>query len=290
MIKNVKEFFLPKTIKDAVKLLESGEGRSVILAGGTSFVLRPPKKAINIVSLRDLPLKKIQVGDKKVSIGSMVSLAELSKANQIKDYVGESLKEAAHRTATTSLRNLITIGGNLVQIYSWSNLAVIALTAKMTIVLTGRKTRRINARDFFLKHPTQILKPNEILTAIEYNLPASKNILTSAFAKFSLTQNDYSLLSAGIYLKIKERKIVDAGVAAGAISALPQVLSNVEKFLISKHIEDIDSLSAEVGKIASSQINPKPDFRVTGEYKIAIAKTIFEDTMKKALNKIKKLG
>lgn len=283
MLKNVKEFYSPPKIADAVKLLSKYKEKAAIVAGGTSLTIRPPKNISTVISLRKLNLKYIKISTKNVVIGAMTTLGEIINAKKIKDPVGLALKDASSLAATTPIRNLITVGGNITQVYSWSNLPLLAIAAKMLIHVEGKKKSVIAAKDFFKKHPKQILGKDEIVTALEYRLSKKGEKIFAAFNKFSLTQTDYPILNAAIVITVKDKKIIDAGVVAGAVSALPQSLTKAEQFLIGKDIKDLKQHVDEFGKIVFDEINPKQDMRVSIEYKKEISKPVFERTLENLL-------
>ncbi len=285
MIKNINEFYYPRTVKECLSLIQKYKDKSSLLAGGTSLVLRPPKNISVIISLKNLPLKNIKNDGKKVTVEAMATLSDIMKSGKLKDNLGKALKQASAKAASTPVRNLISAGGNITQVYSWSNLPLVLLAADMKINVAGKTKKKISARDFFKKHPKQILGKDEIVTSFEYNLPKDNSKIYAAFDKFSLTVNDYSLLSFCVFIKVKNKKIAEAGIAAGAASAIPQIMKNTEKYLIGQDIKKIEEIAAEAGKIALSEIEPKPDMRISSEYKKEITETLVRRLILEALKK-----
>jgi len=88
------------------------------LAGGNDLLalmkeyLVEPKRLVNIKSLPGMD--KIQFGEKGLTIGSLVTVAELEDHPEIaKTYAG--LQQAAAEVGSRQIRNVATVGGNLAQ-------------------------------------------------------------------------------------------------------------------------------------------------------------------------------
>jgi xanthine dehydrogenase YagS FAD-binding subunit len=100
----------------AVKLV-SGEAGAEFLAGGTNLVdlmkigVRSPAQ---VVDVNHLPLGKIEVSDAGVRIGAMVRNSDLAYHDAIRQRY-PVLSEALLSGATPQLRNMATVGGNLMQ-------------------------------------------------------------------------------------------------------------------------------------------------------------------------------
>src|ERR1051325_10610579 len=107
----------PKTISDAVKMIADAGNTGMFVAGGTDLYpnmkrrQQTPKTVISITRLKDL--RKI-TGDAQsgVTIGSSVSLTEICDHPIINRDYG-FVSDAARLISTPILRNMGTIGGNL---------------------------------------------------------------------------------------------------------------------------------------------------------------------------------
>jgi xanthine dehydrogenase YagS FAD-binding subunit len=102
-------------VKEAVAQLN---GRAVVKAGGVDLLdrlkegLEAPERLVNIRNIRGLD--KIENGKSGLTIGPLVTLTRLSEDRLV---MGEyrALAEAAGRAATPQIRNMATVGGNLLQ-------------------------------------------------------------------------------------------------------------------------------------------------------------------------------
>ncbi|MCK5634143.1 MAG: FAD binding domain-containing protein [Anaerolineales bacterium] len=97
------KYHRPKTIKEAVALMEKG----VPLAGGTA--LTPQRYKIDaVIDLQDLKLDVLKVGKSEIRIGATVKLESLIKAQ---DELPQALIQACRQEAALNIRNAATVGG-----------------------------------------------------------------------------------------------------------------------------------------------------------------------------------
>ncbi|HMQ32449.1 MAG TPA: FAD binding domain-containing protein, partial [Chloroflexaceae bacterium] len=108
------------TVEEALaRLGQAGDGAARPLAGGTDLLtlmkadLVAPGELINIKQVADLP-RGISAGAGGLAIGALTTLSAIERDPLVRrDY--PALAEAAGLAATPQLRNMATIGGNLLQ-------------------------------------------------------------------------------------------------------------------------------------------------------------------------------
>jgi xanthine dehydrogenase YagS FAD-binding subunit len=104
-----------KTVGEALSELR---GAAVIKAGGTDLLdrmkagIEEPQKLINIRNIASL--RGIREDENGVTLGPLVTLAELA-AHPLLQSKYTTLADAARQAATPQIRNVATIGGNLLQ-------------------------------------------------------------------------------------------------------------------------------------------------------------------------------
>ncbi|MEQ9716359.1 MAG: FAD binding domain-containing protein, partial [Candidatus Asgardarchaeum sp.] len=77
-----------------------------------NYGLKSPKICVSLRQLKSL--KEIEFGENEISIGSMVSLAFLAE-NKFLKKTFPALVSAAIRVASPQIRNMATLGGNILQ-------------------------------------------------------------------------------------------------------------------------------------------------------------------------------
>jgi xanthine dehydrogenase YagS FAD-binding subunit len=111
----------PRSIDDAIALLaaSTANGGARPLAGGTDLLtlmnadLAAPERLIDIKRMAELD-DRIEDGPDGLTIGALATLAELEDDPLVRA-VAPALAEAAGLAASPQLRNMATIGGNLLQ-------------------------------------------------------------------------------------------------------------------------------------------------------------------------------
>jgi xanthine dehydrogenase YagS FAD-binding subunit len=95
----------------------SGQARAEFLAGGTTLLdlmKLNVQSPIRLVDINPLPLAKIEVTDRGVRIGALVRNSDLAYHEAVRKRY-PVLSEALLSGATAQLRNMATVGGNLMQ-------------------------------------------------------------------------------------------------------------------------------------------------------------------------------
>jgi 4-hydroxybenzoyl-CoA reductase subunit beta len=112
------EYQEPATLAEALSILEEFQGSGRVLAGGTDLLplmkygLTVPSTLVSLKNVNEL--KGIERLEQEVHIGAMTSLADLSASPLIRDHL-TALHQAVEAVAAPPIRNVATLGGNLVQ-------------------------------------------------------------------------------------------------------------------------------------------------------------------------------
>ncbi len=110
-------YLSPESLDSAIHDLTSLEDVS-LLAGGTALTpllkcgLKKPSCILHLGRIQEL--KKLTLGENGLSIGSMVTLAELIENPIVRQHL-PALAESARWVASPQIRNQGTVGGNLLQ-------------------------------------------------------------------------------------------------------------------------------------------------------------------------------
>lgn len=113
------EYANPKTTEEAVKLLGSDWGATEVMAGGSDLIslmkdyVHSPTRVVSLKEIKALRGIQFAAGS-GLRIGSMTTLEELSDHPAVKrDY--PALVEAAEGVSSQQIRNMGTVGGDLLQ-------------------------------------------------------------------------------------------------------------------------------------------------------------------------------
>jgi xanthine dehydrogenase YagS FAD-binding subunit len=115
---NAFKLLQPADLKEAILLALAAGGEAAFLAGGCDLLdqmknqWRSPGVVVNLKSLPGL--HGIRIEDNVIRIGALTTLASIA-GDQSLHYLVPGVSQAAFRVATPQIRNLATVGGNLLQ-------------------------------------------------------------------------------------------------------------------------------------------------------------------------------
>src|SRR5262245_45521087 len=111
-------YYQPKTVEQAVGLLDKKWGTTELLAGGTDLhdlqkeYVAQPDKVVSVNGIKELSGIKIDKGT--ATIGAATKLAEIADHPELRK-VAPAVTAAAEIIGGPQIRNMGTLGGNLCQ-------------------------------------------------------------------------------------------------------------------------------------------------------------------------------
>lgn len=286
MIPPAFEYLRPKTIPEAVAMLQQHGDEAKILSGGQSLIpmmklrLARPAYLIDINRINGLAYIKEDGGFLK--IGGLTREAELESSSLIRSKY-PLLLDTAHVIADPQVRNLATVGGNLAHGDPANDhpAAMTALGAQ--IVATGPKGERvISIEEFFVTLFTTALKQDEILTEIRIPIPPAKS--GGAYFKLERKVGDFATVAAAVQLTLDGSGIVQkAGIALTNVGPTPIKARQAEDFLRGKKA-DVGAIE-QTAKLAAEDAQPGSDLRGPAEYKRGLAKELTKRAIAKAMER-----
>jgi carbon-monoxide dehydrogenase medium subunit len=286
------EYFVPKTIEEALKLLSKyDEGECKVIAGGQSLIilmkqrLLMPKYLIDIKGISDLDY--IKLDDKQgLKIGALATHRSIEKSPIIQNGFSV-LAEMEQNISSVETRNWGTIGGNVSHGDPGGDPVpvLIALNAKLKMIsLSGERT--VDAEDFTFDYFETALRHDELLAEIQIpRIPPNTGV---KFTKYSQIAGDYATASVAVLITLDKNEICDnVRIALGSVGIAPMRAKKAEEILKGKKISD--DLLAEAGQIASEEASPTTDAEVSEEYKRDLVKVLVKRVGSEALARAKKV-
>jgi CO/xanthine dehydrogenase FAD-binding subunit len=278
---------IPKTLQEACSLLWEYSGKAKIIAGGTDLVIGlrngdlKPQCLIDITRIAEL--RRINEKNGTISIGAAVTHSGIASSRVVKKY-GKVLSDATAEIGSPQIRNLGTIGGNIIN----ASPAADTLPPLMVLDAIGRVVSKEGEREIPLfqlfKGPYEtILKPYEILIQITFKkLPPE---VRSVYIRLARREGmAIARMSVALLLQMeKERnRIEDIRISAGAVTPTPQRVSDAEAVLKGKSPDE------ELLKIASKKVSEAmvrwSGVRPSTVYKRPVIESLFMRAMRKALD------
>ncbi|MBI5441843.1 MAG: xanthine dehydrogenase family protein subunit M, partial [Deltaproteobacteria bacterium] len=266
------EYYAPEQVPEACRLLAEFGPRAKVLAGGTDLLHKMKQGSLApeiLVSLRNLKgLKEIrQVPGEGLVIGALATHNDLLGSPVVQgSYL--SISQAAHQMASNQIRNLGTVGGNIVNAVPSADLPPILIALRATIRLEGvAGARTLALEDFFVGAAQCDIRPDEILTQIVIPEQATTG---STYIKFGLRRSGaLAVVGAAASVALEGDTLIDARVVLS--SSAPTVIRarEAEAFLRGKKVSN--AALAEAGKLASAASRARDSIRGSAEYRRHLA-------------------
>ena len=194
----------PRTVDEAVSLLQEHEGDAKILAGGQSLVpllnmrLARPGIIVDIGKLAGLDY--IRDDGDALAIGAVTSQRSIERSPLVHEQ--QPLLHAATRyIAHPQIRNRGTFGGSIAHADPAAEYPALAIALDMQMKAAGPNGERvIAAADFFVTYLTTVLEPSEMLT--EIRVPKLPDNSGWSIQEFSRRRGDFALAGAIVTLTL----------------------------------------------------------------------------------------
>ena len=279
------EFYEPKRVMDACKLLAKYGGQARILAGGTDLLVElkrgwhKPAALINLKQIKGLD--KISFTKKEgLRIGAMVTWAQLLDYKPVARHY-PLLRMAAEHLGSMQIRNTATLAGNITQASPAANGPLPLLVYDARCVIKGTNGgRTIPVEKMFRGVRKNALRKGEVLTEIRIPVPPAG--AKGTYYKFALRRAmDLAVVGLSILAKTQRGKFDEVRIALGSVAPKPFRATKAEKMLKGSKIED--SLIREAGEAAAAQCAPITDLRASKEYRIELVKELVYKGIKECL-------
>jgi carbon-monoxide dehydrogenase medium subunit len=284
------EYLAPKTLEEALSLLDKYQDDCKVIAGGQSLLvlmkqgLVTPTYLINIKGLSKLSyIKSDTKGELK--IGALTTHRAIEKSSVIQKKFS-ILAEMERRLASIQTRNWGTIGGNLCHGEPAGDPAPVLIALNATLSLASAKGKRNMAvEDFFLDYFETALEHNELLTEIQ--VPAIPPYTGVAYTKFNVIESDLATVGVAVSITLGSGDGVcqDVRIALGASAPTPIRAKQAEAVLKRKKVTD--NVLKEAGEIAATEAEPISDIYASAEYRRELIKVLVKRVGKEALTRAK---
>jgi carbon-monoxide dehydrogenase medium subunit len=282
------EYSSPKSLAEAVSLLQKHGADAKILAGGQSLIplmklrMAAPKHLIDINGVADLSY--IRESDGHLTIGAMTRESDLEASDLVKKKY-PIISDTAAVIADPLVRNMATVGGNLAHADPANDHPATMLALGSAVVAIGPKgTRTIPLSSFFTGLFTTALNPDEILTELRIPTPPVRS--GGAYLKVERKVGDFAAAAVAVQITLDASgNIARAGIGLTNVGQVPIKAVRAEKALIGKPADD--KTIQEASRIASTEAEPNDDLRGSAEYKRSLVRVLTARALKVAISRAK---
>ncbi len=285
-------YLTPKTLDEAISLHVSHGESAKYIAGGTDVMVKvkegklAPEYLISLKHIigQDRPFLNQETGE--LYIGAFCTHGSI-EASQLIQHHNPIIHDAVKNIGSEQIRNVATIGGNLVNAVPSADGAIplIALDAKANIY--GAKGQRtVELRRFFLGPGQCDLEAGEILTEIAIPPPLPRT--GSAYIKHGRREAmELPMLGVGVLLSLEKDMLTcaKARICLGVAAPTPFRALEAEKHLKGKTMHE--STLAEAGRIAGQESKVRDSIRGVAWYRREMVGVLVKRMGLKALERAK---
>lgn len=277
------DYHAPKTLSEAVGLLERYREEAKVLSGGQSLLpllkLRLGQVA-HVVDIGRVPgLEYIKEEKGFLKIGGRTRESTLERSELIRSRY-PILADTTAVIADPLVRNLATIGGNLAHGDPANDHPATMLALGAEVIATGPKGERtIPIEEFFTGLFATALARDEILTEIKIPIPPPRS--GGAYVKLERKVGDFATAASAAQLTLgMNGEVARVGMALTNAGPKPVKAVRAERYLQGKQLDD--EAIAEAARLASQHCDPTADRRGSVEYKREMARVLSARALKKA--------
>lgn len=276
-----QEYIVARTVTEAVHLLNEKNGR--VIAGGTDLMLdlRKGKKhsevLIDITEISELA--EVTAEGNRIRVGACCTFSQLEKDPVVMRYL-PALAAGASRVGSPQIRNIATVGGNVVNAMPAADTAValVGLGAQVEVAgICGCRTLPIEACYKRIGQST-VNPEKEVVTA--FYIPIARDgTFYNGYRRFSLRESlSLPVVVTAVSGLLHGRSAENVRVVLAPAGAAPWHAEAAEKLLNGQIItpdlaERAAKLAAEAAPFRDSPV------RCSAAYKRLVAQTMVEELL-----------
>ncbi len=270
------EFRIPHSKVDVLSVLAREDAR--VIAGGTDLLVDLRKGEVKgpLVDVSDVEgLKGIELNGTQIRIGAAVTHAQISRDRAMEEGA-KSLSLACGAVGSPQIRNMGTIGGNLVNASPAADSIPPLLIHDAVVNLESTNRRQVSLADFIVAPYETVIERNELLTSVTLRaLPGYREgyrrvtkRATWAIARLSVA---WAVLEEdGLFKDVK--------LAIGSCTPMPFRPARVEEFLKGSKTEK--AVVDQAIEMTLDEIKQITGIRPSFAYKIPVLKGILGSVLR----------
>jgi carbon-monoxide dehydrogenase medium subunit len=277
-------YYQPDTIPEACEILARYGSKAKVLAGGTDVLPKMKQELLSpeaLVSLRGISgMSDIEYfPGRGVVIGARATPNDIVNSTVLNENF-MSVSEAAHTMANNQIRNMGSIGGNIVNAVPSADLPPILIALGATVVLVGSEGSRTMALEDFITGPGRtLIAVDEILEAV---VIPDQSTTGSAYLKFGLRASGaLAVVGVAAAVTMDAGIVEDLRIVLGAVAAIPLRAKKAEAKLRGKKVTE--KLISEAAQSAALECKPISDIRASEEYRREMVRVFTRRALLKAM-------
>jgi carbon-monoxide dehydrogenase medium subunit len=282
------EYVDPRTVDEALALLESHGDDAKVLAGGQSLVpmlaLRLARPAVVVDVNRAAGLDGVRQNGTTLSVGALVRQRALERwAADRAPLLAAGLRHVGH----APIRARGTVGGSIAHADPASELPALLLCLDGAVVARSRRgTRTIPVEGFFQGPLATALAPDELITETRWTLPPAH--AGWGFHEVARRHGDFALVGVAAVVLVARGRIADARLAVFGAAPTPVRAHQAEQALRDQAAGE--PAVSEAARLAVAGFEPVADIHAPASYRASVTRTLAARALTDALARAKESG
>lgn len=285
----IEEYLRPTTVDEALHALAAYRGQARIVAGGTDLVLqlqRGEQSARCLVDISGLDgLRGIALSGDTITVGAATTHAELAASPLIRQHAA-ALAQAAGEVGAAQIRNVATVGGNVVNAQPAADtaLALLALDAEAQVVRLDGAAWVPLADLYEAPGRSRVDSCSELLAAFRFRAVSHPPGLRSGSAYRRLGKCKsiaLPVLCAAAVVRLEGDRFASAAIALGPVAPRPTRATEAEAWLTGRPATT--EAIAQAAALAQAESHPRDSLlRCSAEYRAAMVAALVRSVLERA--------
>jgi carbon-monoxide dehydrogenase medium subunit len=286
------EYHEPISIEEAVALGARFSEAGRFLAGGTDLMIQMRRGRVaprHVLSLhRVAGLERIEV-DGAVRLGALVTHRAIERCPHFQGGL-RALVEGAEVVGGHQIRNVGTVGGNIVNASPAADVVPVLLALDATVTCLGPDGERTLPLDGFLTGPGQTARrPGELLTSIRFaRLPPRAATAFLKAGRRKAMEISVVCVAVRLVLDAEHERCQEARIALGAVAPTTLRARAAERALEGQPLTD--KVLRRAGRLAADECQPIDDVRASARYRRLLVETLVPRAVRRSLERIGSLA
>ncbi len=259
-MRDLKEYYRPESVEEAVSLKRDHGGQAVYLAGGSDLLVDRPERVVAAIDIRHCGISHVGQQNGRYVIGGGCRLRDAESA--LRDVAGGMLRLALRNTAPWLIRNSATVAGNIANASPAADAVPALLALDARLGLLGEAEEEVTLDSIFdAPHHTRL--GDRLIT--EIRIPVASAGRRGVFIKLARSASDIALVNLAVTLHIANGVMRDVRVALGAVAPVPMRATATEALLEGQPVAPETLKQAE--RSVAEEVRPITDWRASEAYR-----------------------
>lgn len=272
----VEDYVSARSLAAALEAMADGQGTA--LAGGSDLWAQKDsgngRMRARLVNIARVPeLHGISETGGVIRLGALTTMTDFLESDLVAAKV-PLLAATADRFASSQIRNVATIGGNIANASPAGDmvLPLIALDGVVELA-SNRGVRKVALDGYFTGPGKSVMAADELITAVEFATPGKDfhGVFCKSGPRPAL---EISVVAMCLTGRLTGGKLANPRLVFGAVGPTPMRCQKTESLIDGKALDD--AMIADAMAMVASEIAPIDDFRASKWYRTQMAQTFLE--------------